>query len=356
MSGHHIGFGRRDTAPHAQRRDDAGKGRHTMIENTLRRSAGSAVARIALAAFVLMLALSGLASRPEAAQAGETSVTLCTDVRYQGKCKTFYKSIPNLTHTEIGNDTLSSLKLPADMRVVLFEHDNYRGRCQVFTADTWTLVGSYIANDQATSVGFGWYSCPAPPKAPVSASGHYNHELGSNDTPLYSSAGKLGDTNVGNDSLWKIWVASGTTVALYSDIGFEGTCITIAGADKWMTLYSTTLGSSRASSIAINHSCKQDVLLCEDTDPNKKCVAFRSHKPDLTYTDLGNDTASGIRVPYGWKVFIYVDTHYNGASFNVVGPYESTIWWLATGVPNDSTSSIKVFPPSDCTKYACFLN
>ena len=86
-----------------------------------------------------------------------------------------------------------------------------------------------------------------------------------------------------------------------------------------------------------------------------KCVAFRSHKPDLTYTDLGNDTASGISVPAGWKATIYVDAHYDGASYNAVGPYASTIWWLGTGVPNDSTSSIKVFPPSNCIKYTCFV-
>jgi hypothetical protein len=307
-----------------------------MIGNTLRHLAGSAVTRIALAAFVLMLALSGVAARPQAAEASTTYATLCTDIKYQGTCKTYYNSIPSLGSTEIGNDTLSSLKVPAGTRVVLFEHDNYTGRCQSFSADTWTLVGSYIANDQASSVGFGSYACLAP-KHTVQTDGNYgwNH--------LYSSVDRLDATNVGNDSMSSIWVASGVTVALYSDINFEGTCQTFVGDGTWKWLGSYRIGTNKASSLWLHHQCDQDVQLCEHEHAGGRCVSFRSDKPNLTYTDIGNDTASSIRIPDGWQAFIWTDSNYGGTSEGWIKPgwYNIGSNWNSS-VPNDSASSIKV--------------
>ena len=308
-----------------------------MITNTLRSSVGSAVARIALAAFVLMLALSGAVAKPRAAEASH-EFTLCTDINYGGTCRMYSSDIPSLGNTYFGNNKLSSLKVPSETRVVLYEHVDYTGKCQAFTADTWTLVGSYIGNDQASSLRFGSYSCDTP-DATVTAytdSGSY---------PLYSPIDKLGDTLVGNDTMTAIRVASGMTVALYSDISHEGTCQTLVGDGTIRSLDQYYIGKYKASSMLLNHSCDQDVQLCEHEHAGGRCVSFRGDKPNLTYTDIGNDTASSIRIPddSGWRVYLWIDINYKGMSYD----WTEEGWYNIGGfnpVPNDSASSIKVRP------------
>src|SRR5207244_10932855 len=46
----------------------------------------------------------------------------------------------------------------ASTGIVLCQHINYDGRCQTFTSDALNLVGSYIGNDEASSIRVapGW--------------------------------------------------------------------------------------------------------------------------------------------------------------------------------------------------------
>jgi hypothetical protein len=56
-----------------------------------------------------------------------------------------------------GNDVLSSMKIPAGLKVQVFEHDNFKGDNTVFTKDVSCLVDVKISkarnwNDRVSSL------------------------------------------------------------------------------------------------------------------------------------------------------------------------------------------------------------
>ncbi len=81
--------------------------------------------------------------------------TLYKDSNRGGEAEVFTNHDADLRNNRIGNDTVSSLVLPAGTRVALYEHINYGGRCQDFVNSTDSLVGTYIGNDSVSSIQVG---------------------------------------------------------------------------------------------------------------------------------------------------------------------------------------------------------
>ena len=135
-------------------------------------------------------------------------------------------------------------------------------------------------------------------------------------------------------------MASGRTVALYSDKDFEGSCETFTGLD--VNLADNMIGTDRVSSVWLDHRCDEDVQLCEHNDLGGRCVSFRSDRDNLTYTDIGNDTASSIRVPAGASVAVHSDADKRGLIDLFNGPVMKNFGVPSTSAPNDSASSLDI--------------
>lgn len=56
----------------------------------------------------------------------------------------------NILHQTLGNDQLSSLKVPAGMKVTLYEHGGFQGRTKVFTQDSQYVGDDF--NDRTSSL------------------------------------------------------------------------------------------------------------------------------------------------------------------------------------------------------------
>ena len=120
------------------------------------------------------------------------------------------------------------------------------------------------------------------------------------------------------------------------------------------------IGNDRVSSVWLDHRCDQDIQLCEHNDLRGRCVSFRSDKDHLGYTDIGNDTASSIRVPTGASVAVHSDANRLGLVDLFSGPRNSNFGPGSTSLPNDSASSIYIqsLPSSNsdpCSTYGCFV-
>ena len=61
---------------------------------------------------------------------------------YQGRSQELGLGKYDINHLTIGNDVLSSLKVPKGIRVTLYEHAGFQGRTRSFIADT-----AYVGND-----------------------------------------------------------------------------------------------------------------------------------------------------------------------------------------------------------------
>lgn len=79
-----------------------------------------------------------------------STVTVFMDANYGGRSQSVGIGAFNMHQLTLGNDLISSVRVPPGMRVTLFEHSNFRGRKVTFTEDT-SWVGDDF-NDRASGL------------------------------------------------------------------------------------------------------------------------------------------------------------------------------------------------------------
>ena len=78
--------------------------------------------------------------------------TLYAGGDYSGRSEIFYRDVDRLSETEVGNDTVSSVRVDPGCRLVLYEHPDYRGRSIVLTGDEPDMRRTSLGNDRASSL------------------------------------------------------------------------------------------------------------------------------------------------------------------------------------------------------------
>lgn len=79
-----------------------------------------------------------------------SKVVIYRHVNFEGASQELDKGSYNITDLAIGNDTLSSLRVPPGMKVTLYSNAEYQGNAKVFTQDT-AWVGLDF-NDRTSSI------------------------------------------------------------------------------------------------------------------------------------------------------------------------------------------------------------
>jgi serralysin len=79
-----------------------------------------------------------------------SKVVVYSDINYQGESQELEPGDYDRLPPGIGNDSLSSLKVPPGMEVILYEHSGFQGQGWKYTTDT-PYVGNDF-NDQASSI------------------------------------------------------------------------------------------------------------------------------------------------------------------------------------------------------------
>ena len=110
----------------------------------------SQIGRMVKAALFIVVAVALVVSQQisssQIAQALARSnrVVIYEDRDYQGNSQVLEKAAGSYSVEEltIGNDTLSSLRIPSGYRVTLYEHNGFEGRSKTFTEDT-----PYVGDD-----------------------------------------------------------------------------------------------------------------------------------------------------------------------------------------------------------------
>ena len=110
---------------------------------------GTPKVRESVAMLSVLVAL--LSARSAAAQeratrvGGGGGITVFTGKDYHGTSATFHRDMPVLRAVDL-NDKIASFRVPAGEQWEVCEHDNYRGRCVVVSADDRDLSRSSFAN------------------------------------------------------------------------------------------------------------------------------------------------------------------------------------------------------------------
>lgn len=94
---------------------------------------------------------------------------LFADLAYNGDSRVVKTDIPDLAALGFG-DAATSLSVPAGTKLAVYEHSNYEGVCEEFTAGDFDLRNNPIGNDSISSVQWG-KACP--PRATLFADRNY---------------------------------------------------------------------------------------------------------------------------------------------------------------------------------------
>jgi hypothetical protein len=79
-------------------------------------------------------------------------VTLYHDYDFRGGSETVDHDIPDMAHNPIGNDSLSSIRVPPGCQVTLYSDNNYRGRSLKLYRDEAELGNTDVGNDSVSSM------------------------------------------------------------------------------------------------------------------------------------------------------------------------------------------------------------
>jgi hypothetical protein len=172
-------------------------------------------------------------------------VTLYRDNNYRGASELFYEDTPRMKGTRIGNDALSSIRVPHGCKVILYEDIEYRGRSIELYGDEPELGRTQIGNDQVSSLRV---DCGGYGQQGVTLFRDINFR-GTSQT-FYEDTPKMKGTQIGNDELSSIRVPAGCRVTLYQDIEFRGKSLELFKDEP--NLGSTRIGNDEVSSFRVD--------------------------------------------------------------------------------------------------------
>ncbi len=142
-----------------------------------------------------------------------STVTIFEHSNFKGKCQNLGPGSYNKDDLKIGNDKLSSIQVPAGWKVRLYQHSNFRGQVKTVINDTAAL---YDFNDQTSSM-----VVIAPANEAVATVFEHSGYRGK-EQHLSPGRYNIGDLTIGNDRLSSLKVPQGLRVTLFEHSNFRG--------------------------------------------------------------------------------------------------------------------------------------
>ncbi|MEE8525111.1 MAG: protein kinase, partial [Thermoanaerobaculia bacterium] len=131
--------------------EDAGYGgRSTVLTSHLNNLRGTEIGNGAVSS--LKVICRAPMSATAAASADRRGVVLYVHGDFQGPSEILYGNDPDLVDNRVGDNTVSSVRVPPGCRARLFRKADYQGKESVLTADTASLRDTDVGNDAVSSI------------------------------------------------------------------------------------------------------------------------------------------------------------------------------------------------------------
>lgn len=198
----------------------------------------------------------------------------------------------DLADLAIGNDVLSSLRVPAGLRATLYRHAGFGGDAVAYTADASSIGGF---NDLASSIVV---------EAGVVLYEHGNFG-GRSHTLLPGRYANSNALNVLNDTVSSVRVPLGMAVTLYEHANF-------AGAAKLVTADTASVPdfNDRASSFVVEPAA----VIFQHAAYTGSSKVLPPGRYDHAALGIGNDQLSSVLVPPGLTVTLYQHGGFTGTT------------------------------------------
>ncbi|MFH1465700.1 MAG: beta/gamma crystallin-related protein [Pseudomonadota bacterium] len=249
-----------------------------------------------------------------------THATIYEHANYGGKKQDLAPGRYDMGELSIGNDRLSSLKVPAGLRVTLFEHASFKGRTKSFTGDApW--VGDDF-NDITSGVAVEQISQTDE----VTVYQHNNYEGRSQSLPI--GRYDMGQLTIGNDVMSSLRVPEGMVAVLYEHANFKGRVKIVTGDTPALPDFNDVV-----SSIVVQLAA----TIYEHAHFQGRRQVLPMGRYDINQLTIGNDRLSSLKVPAGLIVTLYEHANFRGKTRTFLHDSE----WIGDAF-NDRTSSILV--------------
>lgn len=261
----------------------------------------------------------------------------------------------------VGNDQLSSIKIPDGLKVTLYEHSGFKGKSLVLTKDTRAaiivrsrfndLTSSILVESvapaqppvvtvvptQATTTTAPTSTQPvtiavAEPPQPIIYAGDFSGESKAIDAGHFSSD-QLG---IGNNELSSIRVPKGYRVTLYDGDAFEGRSLVLVGDARAANLVQSGFNNV-TSSLLVEKVALAAVFEGEFNGASVGLLPGRYSGKEM---GIMNDQLSSVRVPPGLRVTLFENEGFWGRS--LILNEDANTETLNRSAFNDLTSSILV--------------
>ena len=255
-----------------------------------------------------------------------------SDTYYQGTVQALYPGSYNVSDLKVGNDALSSLRVPTGWTVRLYEDSNYSGAYVDVTSDSGDL-SSVSFSDHASSIVV---TAPTSDSFPVV---YQNSNYSGTSQTLRPGLYDVSALTVGNDAVSSISVPSGWTVTLYLNSGFSGSTFTTTSS---ISALSNNSWNDKASSIRVEGPANMSpVMVFKDSSYTGSAQALWPGRYDVSSLSVGNDAITSVIVPTGWTVTLHDNEGFWGSYDELTSSSSNLV-----GTFNDTTSSITVQGPT----------
>ncbi len=263
---------------------------------------------------------------------------------FRGQPHVLIGFFPDLHKSDIGNDTISSLRVPPGFIVTLYEHTHFAGTSEVLTGDDRNLRDNVVGDNRVSSIRIRHKDDPEPEGVILFRQANYRGK----SQMFHGECASLKGSVIGSDRAYSIRVPPGCVVTLFEKDNYRGRREAIRGDDP--DLSDNKIGRNRVSSLRIRYEdtsaptpprrpSRGQVVLYEHQDFRGLKQVLRTSLPSLRGSVIGDNTLSSIRVPPGWKVTLYSEANYRGDRLVLS---QGLNFLQGTTVGNDRVSSIRV--------------
>jgi hypothetical protein len=238
------------------------------------------------------------------------SAVLFSEVNYGGSSRAFANDVRDLGPVGLDNSA-SSLRVSSGAVATLFADANYQGACQSFTSDASDLRGSTVGNDTVTSVRLDTRILCGKPWVTL----YSNFDFGGASFTALDSTANLNGTTIGNLQASSLIVGPATTVSVYSQPNYTGTCQTFKSGIV-SRLIDVRIGNDTIQSVKLSSECPSEIVtgpvtLCANENFGAPCMQVTTDVPSFANTAIGDDSVRSLRVA-GGIIAMFADSNYQG--------------------------------------------
>lgn len=278
------------------------------------------------------------------AAAQDVGVILFEHRDFLGKHEVFSADDPDLRDNAIGMHQASSIRVPPGWSAVLYSDVDYGGASMTLDRDEARLSKTEFGNDRVASIQVRRPERGGPKPEGMGVELFDQAGFRGRSETRFADDTNLKDSIVGNDRLRSLKVPLGLKVTLFEHKDFEGKAEVFLSDDD--DLADNPIGIDSVSSFkiefcdaAVRRVAPNGAVLFEHENFEGRSEPFFSDDDDLRDNLIGRDEASSIQVPQGLVVTLYARPEFKGKSIELRGD----LWDLGqTKLGNDKSGSLKV--------------